>query len=220
MFVFLDSADRAQIEYWVACGVIDGVTTNPLIMVRDGVANDRDTLASLAEMIGPQRALHAAATAVGVDELLAQAREVSGIADNVVVKVPVVAPRGEPRLAVIAELRRSGVRVNATVCLSIGQVVLAAKAGAEFVSVLVGRIDDEGGGGSGVVSAARQWIDRWGIGTKIVAASLLSVADVQRCWDAGADCVTVAPEILGKLIDHKNARHTAREFLDAAAQGG
>jgi transaldolase len=214
MYVFLDSADRARVDYWVDCGVIDGVTTNPLVMKREGVRNDRKTIVGLAEAIAP-RPLHVEATVAGGDELVVQARRIAALADNVVVKIPVITPAGEPCLRAIAELQHGGVRVNVTACFSYGQAVLGAKTGAEFVSVFMGRIDDEGGDGAGVVARARRWIDRWGLSTKLVAASLRGAADVQRGWDAGADCVTVPPSILDKLVDHKNGRSTVDEFLQA-----
>lgn len=219
MFVLLDSADRAQVDYWLDCGVIDGVTTNPLIMAREGVSYDHKTLVGLAEAIAP-RPLHLEVTAPGGDELLAQAHLLSGLAANVVVKVPVITPGGEPCLPAINALHGAGVRVNATACLSMGQAVLAAKAGAEFVSIFVGRIDDEGGDGAEVVASTRRWLDRWGLDTRIISASLRGTADVRRSWEAGTDCVTVPPAVLSRLCDHKYGRHTVGEFVDAASAIG
>lgn len=121
-------------------------------------------------------------------------------------------PRGD--LAVDGK----GVIINATACLSLGQIVLAAKAGAKYISVLVGRIGDEGGDGPGVLADARRWLERWGYDALLVAASLRTPGDVQGAVNAGTHCVTVPPAALARWVDHKYSRHTVSEFLrDAAA---
>ncbi|MFE7570312.1 transaldolase family protein [Streptomyces sp. NPDC057539] len=216
MKIFLDSADASQIKFWSGQGILDGVTTNPLVLQRDGVTDPERALAELARLAAPG-VFHAEVTHAGGQQLIAEARELAALADNVAIKVPVITPEGESCLAEISELTRAGVVVNTTACLTLGQVVLAAKAGARYISVLVGRVDDEGGNGAEVLEKARIWLDRWGYDSELIAASVRGTADVMRSIDAGAHCVTVPPAILAKLADHKFSRHTVREFLDAAA---
>lgn len=215
MKIFLDSADELQIKFWSGQGVLDGVTTNPLVLLRDGVTDPEQILAGLARLTAPG-VFHAEVTRASGPHLVSEARELASIGDNVAVKVPVLTPAGESCLAEISELSRAGVVVNTTACLTLGQVVLAAKAGARYISVLVGRVDDEGGDGAQVLAKAREWLDRWGYEAELIAASVRGTADVMRAIDAGAHCVTVPPAVLAKLVDHKFSRHTVREFLDAA----
>lgn len=215
MQLFLDSADESQIKYWLGQGVLDGVTTNPTVLHRDGVTDPIATLESLATLVAPG-VLHAEVTVASGPRLVQEGIQLSALAPNIAVKVPVQTPGGEPCLAEISELTKAGVVVNCTACLSLGQAVLAAKAGARYISILVGRVDDEGGDGAAVVSELRHWLDDWGFDSKIIAASVRGTADVRRSITAGAHCVTVPPAVLAKLADHKYSRHTVQQFLDDA----
>ncbi|MGN9908687.1 transaldolase family protein [Phytohabitans sp. LJ34] len=219
MLLMLDSADEAQIRYWWGQGVLDGVTTNPSVVRRDVAGNAIDAITKLAAMIAPG-ALHAEVSAAAGPVLVAEAIELSRIAANLVVKVPVLTPEGKPLLREISELVRTGVSVNCTACLSLPQVMLAAKAGAQHISVLVGRIDDESGHGAEVVAAARSWVDDWKMPTRLIAASVRGPGDVIRCMRAGAHGITVSPAVMTKLVDHKYARVTVQQFLDDAVRSG
>ena len=212
MLLFLDTAVEQQIKYWMDQQVLDGVTTNPTVLRRSGVADAAEMLPGLAALVAP-RVLHVEVTAASGSDVVSQGLRFAAMADNIVVKVPVLTPAGEPCLAEIAELSRAGVTVNCTACLSFGQMVLAAKAGARYVSILVGRIEDEGGDGAAVLATCRRWLDLWQLDVKLIAASLRGPADVQRSMAAGTHCVTVPPAVLAKLADHKYARHTVHEFL-------
>lgn len=215
MQLLLDSADETEIARWLGQGVIDGVTTNPSVLLRDGVTDAGAHLARLAKLVRPG-ALHAEVTEAGGDELVQQGLRLRQIADNIVVKVPVITPHGEPCLAEISALTRAGSPVNCTACLSLGQAVLAAKAGAAYLSILVGRIDDEGGDGAAVIAECRRFLDAWSMDAKLVAASIRGPADARRAMIAGAHCVTAPPSVLARLADHKYSRHTVRQFLDDA----
>ncbi|MFJ4185180.1 transaldolase family protein [Kitasatospora sp. NPDC089509] len=215
MQLFLDSADEKQVKYWLGQGVLDGVTTNPSVLFRDGVVDPLPALESLARLTAPG-VLHAEVTVPRGAELVHQGIELSQLADNIAVKVPVQTPDGAPCLAEIHELSSAGVAVNSTACLSFGQAALAAKAGASYLSILVGRIDDEGGDGAAVIRDLRRWLDDWQVDAKIIAASVRGTADVRRSMTAGAHCVTVPPAVLAKLADHKYSRHTVQQFLDDA----
>ncbi|MFE2296926.1 transaldolase family protein [Streptomyces sp. NPDC059445] len=215
MKLFLDSADENHVKFWSGQGILDGVTTNPSVLLRDGVTDPTATFASLARLIAPG-VLHAEVTAESGAALVSEALMLSELGDNVAIKVPMLTPHGVPCLAEMHELAGAGVQVNTTACLSYGQAALATKAGARYVSIMLGRVDDEGGDGAAVIEEVRRWLDRWGYHTEIIAASLRGPGDVRRAMDAGAHCVTVPPAILAKLADHKYTRHTVQEFLDAA----
>lgn len=213
MQLLLDSADEAEVARWLDQGVVDGLTTNPTVLLRDKVADVPAHLARLTKLVQPG-ALHAEVTEVRGEKLVEEALRLRAIAGNVVVKVPIITPQGEPCLAEIATLTRAGVPVNCTACLSMGQAVLAAKAGATYVSILIGRIDDEGGDGAAVLADSRRWLDFWSMDTKLVAASIRGPADARRAMLGGAHCITVPPGVLDRLVDHKYARHTVQQFLD------
>jgi transaldolase len=212
MLLFLDTADERQIKYWADQGVLDGVTTNPTVLRQSNTADAAETLANLAALVTPG-VLHAEVTAACGDEIVSQGLRLAAMAENIAVKVPILDPDGQPCLAEMAGLARAGVVVNCTACLSFGQVVLAAKAGARYISVLVGRIEDEGGDAATVLETCRRWLDMWHPEVKLIAASLRGPGDVSRSMAAGAHCVTVPPPVLAKLADHKYARHTVKEFL-------
>jgi transaldolase len=216
MLLFLDSADDVEVRYWHAQGVLDGVTTNPTVLRRDGVTDRTDTITKLADLVSPG-VVHAEVTEVSGPALIAEAVALAGLAPNIAVKVPILTPDGLPLLREISALVAAGVAVNCTACLSFGQVALAAKAGARYISVLFGRIDDEGGAGAEVVAQARAWLADWHLPASIVAASLRGPADVQRSMRAGAHIVSVPAPVLAKLVDHKYTRHTVQQFLDDAA---
>ena len=124
MQLLLDSADEAEVARWLGQGVIDGLTTNPTVLLRDKVADVPAHLARLTKLVRPG-ALHAEVTEVRGDKLVEQGLRLCAIADNVVVKVPIITPQGEPCLAEVAALARAGTPVNCTACLSLGQAVLA-----------------------------------------------------------------------------------------------
>lgn len=213
MQLLLDSADEAQIRYWWAQGVLDGVTTNPTVLRRDQIDDPRSTVVAIAHSVSTGT-VHVEVTSEAGDELVSEAVELSRVADNVVVKVPVLTPDGKPLLREISTLAAAGVVVNSTACMSLTQVLMAAKAGARFVSILVGRIDDECGAGADVVAQARTWLDDWQLPVKLIAASMRGPADVSRSMQARAHCITVPPDVLAKLVDHKYARHTVAQFLE------
>lgn len=210
MEIFADTADVAEIAKWLRRGVLDGVTTNPSIMLKDGVRDVEKAAREIAELLG-SRPVSVEVTANEPDEMLAQARVVARWASNIVVKIPIVNEDGVPCLEVIHTLAGEGIRVNTTAILSFNQVVMAAKAGATYLSIFGGRIADEGHDPAGVVALAARWVERWGYG-KILVGSVRGPLDVQAAAAAGAHVVAVPPAVLEKLLDHKYSRDTVRTF--------
>jgi transaldolase len=212
MQIFIDSADHALIERWVGYGIADGVTTNPSIMLKCGIHNLEGGARHIAELIGP-RPLSVEVTTNDTGLMLQQGREFANWAPNIVVKVPVINENGEPCLGVINTLTSEGVKVNVTACLSFGQAVLAAKAGATYVSLFAGRMGDEGQDAPGVIRAFREWLDLWHMSSEIIVGSIRSVYDVQAAAMAGAHIITIPPEFLPKMVDHRYSRETVRQFV-------
>jgi len=217
MEIFVDSADLTAIRRWVEYGVADGVTTNPSIMLKCGVRDLEAGARTIAAAIG-DRPLSVEVTTNDHELMLMQARAFATWSPNVVVKIPVINEDGEPSLGVINTLEREGVRVNATACLSFGQAMLAVKAGATYVSLFAGRIGDEGGEPSEVIRRIRTWLDDWHYASRIIVGSIRSVHDVTSAAAAGAHIVTVPPEFLSKMIDHRYGRETVRQFVADAHQ--
>ncbi len=217
MEIFLDTANLEEIECWLDRGVLDGVTTNPSIMLKDGGYDLQRRALEIARLVTP-RPVSVEVTSNDLDEMVRQARIYAEWAANIVVKIPVINEFGRPCLGVVRQLEREGVRVNMTACLSYGQALLGAKAGATYVSIFGGRVSDEGGDAPGLISSVRGWLDLWGSPSKIIVGSIRSTIDVQNAAQAGAHVITVPPPILDKFIDHRYSRDTVRGFNDDAAK--
>jgi transaldolase len=210
MQIFADTADITEIAKWVRRGVLDGVTTNPSIMLKDGVRDMEKAAREIADLLG-DRPVSVEVTANDFDEMILQAQTFARWAHNIVVKIPIINEDGASCLEVIHTLVEQGVRVNVTAMLSFNQVVMAAKAGATYLSVFAGRVADEGHDPGPLISTAAHWVERWGYG-KILVGSIRGSMDFQRAAEAGAHIVTVPPAVLDKLLDHKYSRDTVRGF--------
>ena len=215
MEIFIDSASVTEIERWLELGVIDGVTTNPSIMFKDGVYHTEAGARQIAALVHP-RPVSVEVTTNDLDEMLAQAQRFASWAPNIVIKIPQITQDGVPCYGVIRALESRGIRVNATAALSLSQVILAAKAGATYISIFAGRIADEGGNAPEIIRNAAEWLGRWEYPSKIIAGSIRSVADILSAAIAGAHIITIPPQFLGKMADHKYTRDTVRQFVDDA----
>lgn len=212
MEIFLDTSAPAEIEKWLQHGVIDGVTTNPSIMLKDGHRDLEAGAREIAALVAP-RPVSVEVVTNDPDEMLRQAREFAGWASNIVIKITVINEEGESCLRVIKTLEDEGVRVNCTACMSLGQAILAAKAGATYISLFLGRINDEGNDGPGVIRNTRQWLDMWGYKSKIIVGSIRAVMDIQQAALAGAHVITIPPQFMDKMLDHKYSRYTVNQFV-------
>jgi transaldolase len=212
MEIFADSADLTEIRTWLDFGVIDGVTTNPSILLASGVYDLRLGALAIAKLIG-DRPLSVEVVTDDPDTMFRQAVEMAGWAPNIVIKIPIITTQGDPCLGVIAKLMKAGVRVNATACLSFNQAMLAAKAGATYISLFAGRISDEGADASEVVRNTADWLKTWDLPSKIIVGSIRETVNVQGAAMAGAHVVTVPPKFLRQMVDHKYSRFTVAQFL-------
>ncbi len=215
MEIFIDSANIAEIKKWVNYGVVDGVTTNPTIMLKDGVYDIEAGAKEIAALVDG-RPVSVEVITNDLDEMLVQARTFSQWAPNIVVKIPIINEKGVPCLGVIEALEKEGIRVNATAMMSFGQVVLAAKGGATYASIFAGRVADEGHDAPLLIRMAREWLESWGYSTKIIVGSIRGVIDIQNAATAGAHVITIPPQFLAKMVDHKYTRETVRGFIDDA----
>jgi len=211
MQFFLDSANYREIERWLRQGVIDGVTTNPSIMLKDGVYDIEEGARRICALLG-SRPVSVEVTTNDHAEMLKQARVFARWAPNIVVKIPVVNEYGESCLGVIHALNQEGISINTTAILSFNQAILAAKAGATYVSIFAGRVADEGNDPGTVIRQVRQWLDEWDYAAKVLVGSIRAVMDVQNAAIAGAHIVTIPPQFLPKMVDHKYSRDTVRQF--------
>ncbi len=224
MAILLDSGDIGEIRRFMRMGIIRGVTTNPTILRRDGFKGGREELKArqleIAETIKPYP-LSVEVTSNDPEKMLAQAREFSGWAENIVVKVPIHGPEGElSNLEVVHQLEaEEGVAVNVTAMMSGQQGLLAALAGATYVSLFGGRISDMGHDASGEITRLRELIDDLELKAKIIAGSTREVANVADWLEAGAHFVTVTPSLLAKMPLHPYSCETVKMFLKDAGEG-
>jgi transaldolase len=215
MRVFVDSADQKQIEHWLGQGIVDGVTTNPSIMFKDGATDIEECGRRLAGLLG-EKPLSVEVTSNDCEIMVEQARTFATWARNIVVKIPIVNEFGDSCLGVIHRLSQEGIGVNATAILSFNQAMLAAKAGATYVSIFAGRIADEGNDPSLTIRNTRQWLDDWSLSPHIIVGSIRSVIDIQNAALAGAHIITIPPQFLPKMVDHRYSRETVRQFVQDA----
>jgi transaldolase len=196
MKIFLDTADVAEIKELAASGLVDGVTTNPSLAAKTG----KDYVESLKEICGllPQGSISAEVLATDFDGMLAQAKTFRAIAKNIAIKVPLT----WDGLKACKALSEDGATVNVTLCFSAVQAMMAAKAGAHFISPFIGRLDDIGEDGMTLIHDIRAIYDNYGYKTEILAASIRSVSHVLHTALAGADIATVPGPIFKKLLDH------------------
>ena len=195
MQIFMDTANIDEIRRGAALGVVDGVTTNPSLLAKEGVEY-RDRVLEIASVVdGP---ISAECISTELEPLLAEARRVAAWHDNVVVKIPM----GEVGLQAIKTVSAEGIRVNTTLIFSANQALLAAKAGAAFVSPFVGRLNDAGHDGMEVIREIVAVFDAFNLPTQVLAASIRNQRDVTEAALAGSHVATIPPAVLFGMIQH------------------
>ncbi len=151
-----------------------------------------------------------------LDEMITQAQRFVSWAPNIVIKIPQITQDGVPCYGVISQLENEGIKVNATAAMSLGQVILAAKAGATYISIFAGRVADEGGNAPEVIRNCADWLERWQYKGKITVGSIRSVGDILSATMAGAHVITIPPQFLSKMAEHRYTRETVKQFVDDA----
>ncbi|MBN2629049.1 MAG: fructose-6-phosphate aldolase [Rhodobacteraceae bacterium] len=213
MRFFVDTADVAAIAELNDLGMVDGVTTNPSLILKSG----RDILEVTKEICaivsGP---VSAEVVALRADDMIAEGRKLAAIAPNIAVKVPLT----WDGLKTCKVLTGEGFMVNVTLCFSANQALLAAKAGATFISPFIGRLDDINLDGLEVISDIRQIYDNYGFETQILAASVRSANHVTQCALIGADVVTAPPAVIKAMASHVLTDKGLEQFMKDWAKTG
>ena len=213
MKFFVDTAEIDDIRALAETGMVDGVTTNPSLILKSGRDIIEVTKEICALIPGPVSAEVAATEA---DAMIAEGRKLAEIADNIAVKVPLT----WDGLKACKTLSDEGKMVNVTLCFSATQALLAAKAGATFISPFIGRLDDNGLDGMELIHEIRAIYDNYNFSTEILAASIRTANHVKDCAIAGADVATVPPGVLRKLADHVLTDKGLEAFLKDWAKTG
>jgi transaldolase len=213
MKFFIDTAEVSEIRALIPTGLVDGVTTNPSLVAKSG-RDFRDMIAEVCALVrGP---VSAEVTAVETDQMLAEGRSLAKIAGNVVVKLPLTL-KG---VAACKALTGEGIRTNVTLCFSVNQALIAAKAGATYISPFVGRLDDVGQDGMELIREIRLVYDNYGFATEILAASIRSPQHIREAAIAGADVATAPPAVIKALAHHPLTDKGLEAFLADWAKTG
>ncbi|MEL7539343.1 MAG: fructose-6-phosphate aldolase [Pseudomonadota bacterium] len=213
MKFFVDTADTAAIKELAATGLIDGVTTNPSLIMKSG----RDFAEVIAEICDLTEG-HVSAEVVATEwqAMVAEGKKLQAIASNVAVKLPLTMDG----LRACRALADMGTAVNVTLCFSANQALLAAKAGAAYISPFIGRLDDINIDGMELIEEIRVIYDNYMFETEILAASIRGANHVKQCALAGADVATVPPNVLTGLANHPLTDKGLAAFLADAEKGG
>ena len=195
MRLFLDGSDIDKIRKFSNLGLIDGVTTNPSIILKSG-KNMIDVISELADIVSGS--VSAEVSALKSEKMVEEGLKLSEIAKNVTVKLPIT----WDGLGACKTLSKKGISVNMTLCFSSSQALLAAKAGAEYVSPFIGRLDDLNLEGLDLISDIKLIYSNYKFSTKILAASIRTTNHVKQCASLGADVATIPIDIFEKLVKH------------------
>ena len=195
MKLFLDTANQAEVEAAVKMGVISGVTTNPSLVAKEG-GDYIERVKYFCELVGGPISVEV--MAADTEGMLAEARELAALHENIVIKLPITAES----LAAIKQLKAEGIKTNATLCFSANQAILAARAGASYVSPFVGRLIDVGMDGLGLIAEIKAIFDNYDIDTEIIVASVRSPRQVTDAAMIGADIATIPFKTLEQMVSH------------------
>lgn len=213
MKFFVDTADVKEIRELNELGLLDGVTTNPSLILKAG-RDIKEVTREICEIVaGP---VSAEVTAMEYDEMMREAKVLARIADNICIKLPLTLDG----LKACRALTSDGHKVNVTLCFSANQALLAAKAGATFISPFIGRIDDTGVEGMELISEIRTIYDNYDFKTELLAASIRTVNHVKQAALIGADVATVPPATLKALVKHPLTDKGLELFLADWAKTG
>ncbi|MEP0940507.1 MAG: fructose-6-phosphate aldolase [Rhizobiaceae bacterium] len=195
MKFFLDTADVDEIRQWNQTGLLDGVTTNPSLILKSG-RNIKEVLAEICDIVDGDVSGEVAAT--DYDTMLKEGRELAKIADNICIKLPITMDG----LRACKTLVDEGFKTNMTLCFNANQALLVAKAGGTYVSPFIGRLDDMGIDGMELIEEIRAIYDNYAFDTEILAASIRTANHVKACAIVGADVATMPPSTIEKLAQH------------------
>lgn len=207
MKFFLDTASLSEIREGAALGLIDGVTTNPSLVAKEGNVDFKQHIAAICEIV--QGDVSAEVTSLDLDGMLREGREYARIAPNVVVKCPLT----RDGLKATRQLTDEGTKVNVTLCFSAAQAILAAKAGAAYISPFIGRLDDIGQNGLELLAQIVEIYDNYSWKTEVLAASIRHPIHVVEAARMGADVATMPFKVIEQLMKHPLTDKGLDQFL-------
>lgn len=214
MKFFIDTANLDEIREANELGLIDGVTTNPSLVAKEGDVDFKEHIARICELVAGD--VSAEVTSLDTAGMLAEGRELAKIADNVVIKVPLTLDG----LKACRTFRAEGTKVNVTLCFSASQALLAAKAGASYISPFIGRLDDISTDGMDLIRQIVQIYDNYGFATEVLAASIRHPVHIVDCALAGADVATIPFKVIQQLVKHPLTDKGMEGFLSDWKKSG
>jgi transaldolase len=208
MKFFLDTASLKDISWAAQAGLIDGITTNPSLLAKQaGDLDPRDVLKEICSLVeGP---VSAEVVAIDTDGMVREGKQLAKIADNIVVKIPML----EAGMVAVRRLAGEGIKTNVTLCFSPNQALLAAKVGATYISPFIGRLDDINADGVELIENIRTIYDNYSFATEILAASIRTPNHITEVALAGADVATIPPAVIYKLADHPLTKSGLEQFV-------
>lgn len=210
MKFFIDTANLNEIKEAYDLGVLDGVTTNPSLMAKEGIGGKDKIMAHYKAICNiVDNNVSAEVIATDLDGMLREGRELAKIDDKIVVKVPMI----KDGVKAIKKFTSEGIRTNCTLVFSPGQAILAAKAGASYVSPFIGRLDDISQDGMDLIAQIRLIYDNYGYGTEILAASVRHTIHLIKCAEIGADVATCPLNVIMSLLKHPLTDSGLEKFL-------
>lgn len=206
MKIFMDTANVEEIAQYVQWGIVYGVTTNPSLIAKSG-RKQAEVIAEIAGLVeGP---VSAEVISTDSEGMIAEARKLVKLADNVVIKLPCTAEG----LKALKVLSAEGIKTNVTLVFSLSQALLAARAGASYVSPFVGRLDDIGEDGASLVKNIVQVFKNYNLPTEVIAASIRNLEHVDKVMLAGAQIVTIPTKVLAQMIEHPLTDKGLKQFM-------
>jgi transaldolase len=207
MQFFVDTASLEEIQEAFDMGVLDGVTTNPSLMKKAGGVDFHEHIRKICDIV--QGPVSAEVVSVKYDEILAEGRELATLSEHVVVKVPMILDG----VKAIKTFTEEGIRTNCTLCFTATQCLVAAKAGATYVSPFLGRLDDVSTNGMDLIRSIVRIFDNYDIRTQVLAASIRHPMHVVECAEAGADVGTMPLDVIKRLLQHPLTDSGLAKFL-------
>ena len=206
MKFFIDTADINEIKEANALGILDGVTTNPTLVSKTG-RPFREVVEEICAAVEGDVSLEV--VSLECDKMIAEAKELAKIGNNVVIKVPLI----KEGLKAVRKLSDEGIKTNVTLCFSANQALLAAKAGGTYVSPFIGRLDDRGQEGMQLIEEIRTIYDNYSFDTQIIVASIRNPVHVKDAALVGADVATIPFSVFDKLAEHPLTDAGVKSFL-------
>jgi len=210
MKFFIDTANLDEISEAQDMGILDGVTTNPSLMAKEGISGEQNILdhyKAICKIVDDN--VSAEVIATDYDKMVAEGKELAKIDDKIVVKVPVI----KDGIKAISALTAEGIRTNCTLIFNAGQAILAAKAGASYVSPFLGRLDDMGSDGLVLIEQLVQIYDNYAFETEILAASIRHTMHLIQCAEVGVDVATCPLKVITGLLNHPLTDNGLAQFL-------